>query len=122
VRSTSRRRGAECVCREAAQLEHPYLILDARYDKVREARGHCQPGRPCCGSGGRRQILAVELANHESRSSWRDFLSELKARSLAGVEFAVSDDHPGLKQAIPEVLPEATWQRCWSYGEKLVTA
>ena len=49
------------------------------------------------------QILAVELANRESRSSWRDFLSGLKARGLAGVEFIVSDDHPGLKQAIGEV-------------------
>ena len=62
---------------------------------------------------GRRQILAVELANRESRSSWRDFLSGLKARGLAGVEFVVSDDHSGLVQAIREVLPEAAWQRCY---------
>ena len=27
--------------------------------------------------------------------------------------FAVSDDHPGLKRAIIEVLPEAYWQRCY---------
>jgi hypothetical protein len=27
--------------------------------------------------------------------------------------FAVSDDHPGLKRAIMEVLPEAYWQRCY---------
>src|SRR5262245_39090987 len=26
---------------------------------------------------------------------------------------AVSDDHPGLKRAITEVLPEAYWQRCY---------
>ena len=25
----------------------------------------------------------------------------------------VSDDHPGLKRAIAEVLPEAAWQRCF---------
>ena len=62
---------------------------------------------------GRRQILAVELANRESRSSWRDFLSGLKARGLAGVEFVVSDNHEGLKAAIREVLPEAAWQRCY---------
>jgi putative transposase len=29
---------------------------------------------------GRRQILGVELANRESRSSWSDFLHGLKAR------------------------------------------
>src|SRR5574339_148407 len=62
---------------------------------------------------GRRQILGVELANRESRSSWRDFLSGLKARGLAGVEFVVSDNHEGLKAAIREVLPEAAWQRCY---------
>jgi putative transposase len=29
------------------------------------------------------------------------------------VEFVVSDDHPGLKRAIAEVIPEAVWQRCY---------
>jgi putative transposase len=62
---------------------------------------------------GRRQILAVELANRESRSSWRDFLLGLRQRGLFGVEFVVSDDHAGLKAAIREVLPEAVWQRCY---------
>lgn len=68
----------------------------------------------------RRQILAIELANRERRSSWRDFLSG--ARGLPGVEFVVSDDHPGLKQAIREVLPEAAWQPllCGLSGTPLV--
>src|SRR5215470_5652426 len=59
------------------------------------------------------QILAVELANRESRSSGREFLAGLKARGLTGVEFVVSDNHEGLKSAIREVLPEAVWQRCY---------
>jgi putative transposase len=58
-------------------------------------------------------VLAVELANRESRSSWRDFLLDLKQRGLHGVEFVVSDDHPGLRAAIREVLTEAVWQRCY---------
>ena len=62
---------------------------------------------------GRRQILGVDLANRESRTSWRDFLLALNARGLFGVQFAVSDDHEGLKQAIREVLPGAAWQRCY---------
>jgi putative transposase len=49
----------------------------------------------------------------ESRSSWRDFLLDLKQRGLHGVEFVVSDDHPGLRAAIREVLTEAVWQRCY---------
>jgi putative transposase len=47
------------------------------------------------GWDGRRSILAVELANRESRSSWRDFLLELRQRGFSGVEFVVSDDHAG---------------------------
>jgi putative transposase len=65
------------------------------------------------GWDGRRSILAVELANRESRSSWRDFLLGLRQRGLSGVEFVVSDDHAGLRQAIVEVLPEAARQRCY---------
>lgn len=32
---------------------------------------------------------------------------------MRGVEFVVSDDHEGLKQAIAQTLPEAVWQRCY---------
>jgi putative transposase len=70
---------------------YPYLILDARYEKVREAGVQAVLVAVAVDEDGRRQILAVELANRESRSSWRDFLSGLKARGLAGVEFVVSD-------------------------------
>jgi transposase-like protein len=94
----------------------PYLIVDARYERVREAGViRSQAALLAIGIGwdGRRSILAVELANRESRSSWREFLLQLRERGLSGVEFIVSDDHAGLKQAIVEVLPEATWQRCY---------
>jgi putative transposase len=94
----------------------PYLILDARYERVREAgviRSQAVLLAIGIGWDGRRSILAVELANRESRSSWREFLLGLRERGLSGVEFVVSDDHAGLKQAIVEVLPEAAWQRCY---------
>ncbi len=57
----------------------------------------------------------MELANRESQPSWKDVLPELKSRGLRGVEFVVSDDHPGLKRTIAEVIPEAVWQRCYDY-------
>ena len=62
---------------------------------------------------GRRQILAVEMANRESRSSWKDFLIGLRKRGLNGVELVVADDHAGLRSAIREVLSEAAFQRCY---------
>ena len=94
----------------------PYLILDARYERVREA-GVIVSQAVLVAIGidwdGRRQVIAVDLAARESRSSWRDFLRALRERGLQGVEFVVSDDHEGLKRAIREVLPEAVWQRCY---------
>jgi transposase-like protein len=96
--------------------EYPYLVLDARYEKVRQdgvissqavqvAIGINQEGRRC--------VLAVELANRESASSWKEFLLGVKQRGLRGVICVISDDHAGLRRAIPEVLPEASWQRCY---------
>jgi len=95
---------------------YPYLILDARYERVREGGVIASQAvliAVAVDREGRRQILAVELANRESRSSWREFLLGLRQRGLFGVEFVVSDDHAGLKAAIREVLPEAVWQRCY---------
>lgn len=95
---------------------YPYVILDARYEKVRED-GAVRSQAVLIAIGinweGRRCVLAVELANRESASSWKDFLLGLKGRGLHGVEFVVSDDHAGLRKAIAEVLSEAVWQRCY---------
>ena len=94
----------------------PYLILDARYEKVREAGiilSQAVLVAVAVDGEGRRQVLGVDLANRESRTGWRDFLRGLKERGLFGVEFVVSDDHEGLKQAIREILPGAHWQRCY---------
>ena len=95
---------------------YPYLILDARYEKVRDA-GVITHQAVLIAIGiswdGKRQVLAVEMANRESQSSWKEFLLRLKERGLSGVEFVVSDQHAGLKKAIQEVLTEAAWQRCY---------
>lgn len=94
----------------------PYLILDARYEKVRES-GIVVSRAVLIAVGidwdGRRQILAVEMANRESRTSWKDLLLSLRGRGLHGVEFVVADDHAGLRAAIREVLAEASFQRCY---------
>ncbi len=95
---------------------YPYVILDARYEKVR-LDGVIQSQAVFIAIGinweGRRQVLGVELSNRESSSSWKEFLKGLKTRGLNGVEFVVSDDHAGLKRAVRELLPEAVWQRCY---------
>ena len=96
--------------------EYPYLILDARYEKVRED-GVIRSRAVLIAIGinceGRRCVLAVEMAQRESQTSWKDFLLGLRKRGLTGVEFVVSDDHMGLKRAIVEILTGAVWQRCY---------
>jgi putative transposase len=102
--------------RRRLEAEFPYVIVDARYERVREG-GVIVSRAILIALGidweGRRQVLAVEYANRESQSSWREFLVGLKERGLQGVHFVVSDDHPGLKAAIREVLPGVWWQRCY---------
>lgn len=102
--------------RRQLEGEYPYLVLDARYEKVR-VDGVIRSQAVLVAIGinweGRREVLGVELANRESRNSWRDFLMGLKKRGLRGVELAITDDHAGLKKAVAEILPEAAWQRCY---------
>ena len=106
----------ERFARQRLEGEYPYLILDARYEKVREA-GVIRSRAVLVAIGidweGRRRILGVELAGRESATSWRDFLLGLKARGFCGARMAITDDHAGLKRALAEVLPEAAWQRCY---------
>ena len=95
---------------------YPYLILDARYEKVRE-EGYVRSRAVLIAIGinaeGRRCILGVELANRETHTSWKGLLRGLRERGLNGVEYLVTDNHQGLRKAIREVLPEAAWQRCY---------
>jgi len=95
---------------------YPYLILDARYEKVRQD-GVITSQAVMIAIGvdweGRRNVLAVELANRESQSSWKEFCVGLKSRGLNGVELVISDDHAGLRKAAAEVFTEAVWQRCY---------
>ena len=96
--------------------EYPYLVLDARYEKVRE-EGVIRSQAVLVAIGinwdGRRCVLGVELANRESQTSWKHFLEGLRKRGLNGVLFVVSDDHVVLRKAIREVVSEAAWQRCY---------
>lgn len=106
----------EAFAKRRLEEPYPYLIMDARYEKVREGgiiRSRAVQIAIGINWDGRREVLAVELANRESESSWRDFLLRLKERGLTGVEFTVTDDHAGLRRAIQELLPEAAWQRCY---------
>jgi len=106
----------EKFARRKLEEPYPYLVLDARYEKIREdgvIRSHAVLVAIGINWDGRRCVLAVELANRESQSSWKEFLAGLRQRGLGGVQVVISDDHAGLRKAIREVVPEALWQRCY---------
>lgn len=96
--------------------EYAYLVLDARYERVRE-EGCVRRRAVLVAVGisweGRRSVLGVELANRETETSWKSFLLKLQQRGLRGVEFVVTDDHAGLREAVAQVLVAAVWQRCY---------
>lgn len=95
--------------------EVPYLILDARYEKVR----HGGQVRSCAvlvaigiDPEGRRSVLGVSVSLSEAEVHWRDFLASLQSRGLHGVKLVVSDAHAGLKPALDARLTGVPWQRC----------
>ena len=91
------------------------LILDARYEKVREG-GVVRDVAVLSAVGilpdGSRSVLGVSVALSEAEVHWRDFLDGLVARGMRGVELVTSDDHAGLAAARKAVLPALPWQRC----------
>jgi transposase-like protein len=96
-------------------VEIPYLLLDARYEKVRVG-GVVVPCALLVAVGitpdGRRTVLGVSVSLSEAEVHWRDFLASLQARGLHGVQLVVSDDHAGLGAARQARLPGVKWQRC----------
>ena len=86
----------------------PYVILDARYEKVRHG-GQVIDCAVLVALGvradGKRDILGVSVALSEAEVHWRQFLTELKDRGLHGMELFIADDHAGLKAACRAVFP-----------------
>lgn len=116
------------VSRAAAQLDelladwrerelgvYRYIVLDARYEKVRQG-GQVLDAAVliACGVGadGRRDILGCSVSLSEAEVHWRAFLTSLKDRGLYGIELIASDAHVGLQAARKAVFPSVPWQRC----------
>jgi putative transposase len=99
--------------RPIAQVE--YLILDARYEKVR-VDGSVRDCAVLVAIGvlpsGDRCVLGVSVSLSEAEVHWRDFLQSLKKRGMHGMKLVVSDAHEGLKAARKAIMPGVPWQRC----------
>ncbi len=102
--------------RERSLGAYRYLILDARYEHVREG-GQVVDAAVLSAIGisaqsGKREVLGCSVALSEQEVHWRTFLQSLKQRGLHGVELIVSDAHEGLLAAKQTVFPTIPWQRC----------
>lgn len=94
---------------------YPYLILDARYEKIR----HGGTVVDCAvllaiavHTDGKRHVLGCSVSLSEAEVHWRDFLNSLVKRGLHGVQLITSDAHAGLGAARKSVFPSVPWQRC----------
>lgn len=95
--------------------EIAYLILDARYEKIR-MDGIVRDGAVLSAIGvgpdGNRQLLGVSVELSEAEVHWRSFLQTLVKRGMRGVRYIVSDDDAGLQAARKAVFGGTPWQRC----------
>ena len=93
----------------------PYLILDARYEKIRHG-GSVVDCAVLMAIGvdetGHRSILGTSVSLSEAEVHWRGFLEELQERGLHGVRIITSDDHAGLGKALTSRFAGVPWQRC----------
>jgi len=95
---------------------YPYVWLDARIERVRDADAHTVRHKALLVAygvheSGRREVIGIDVGEVESEATWREFIRGLVARGLTGVQLVISDAHPGLKNAIASVIG-AQWQRC----------
>ena len=92
-----------------------YLVLDARYEKVR----HGGSVVDCAvftaigvSADGHRSVLGVSVSLSEAEVHWREFFKSLIDRGLHAVELITSDAHAGLAEARKACFPGVPWQRC----------
>ena len=92
-----------------------YLILDARYEKVR-IDGSVVSAAVLVATGvqsdGHRSVLGVDVSLSEAEIHWRSFLTSLLERGMHGVIYVTADNHSSLTAALNAVMPGVKRQRC----------
>jgi len=101
--------------RRLDSVEYPYLLIDARYEKVR-VNGHVVSQAVLVVTGvtslGFREVLDWRVSDSESEASWGEMFRSLKDRGLRGVRLVVSDSHKGIRKGLARHFQGVRWQRC----------
>lgn len=106
---------AEFRCRRLDGTAYPYVMVDARYEKVRvDGRIVGQAVLVVAGftSTGRREVLDWRVGDSEAEECWGALFRDLKDRGLGGVKLVVSDAHGGIRAALRRHFQGVAWQRC----------
>lgn len=94
---------------------YPYVYVDGVYLK-RSWGGEIRNVSVLIAIGvnneGYREILGAAEGMKEDKESWRSFFVWLKERGLTGVRLIIGDKNLGMLETIPEVFPDACYQRC----------
>ena len=101
--------------RDLSDKHYVYLWADGIYFNVR-----LSDDRPCvlvligATAQGKKEVIAIEDGQRESKLSWATLLQGLKARGLNHVPaIAVGDGALGFWTALEEAFPSTKHQRCW---------
>lgn len=94
---------------------YPYVFVDGIY--LKRARGGAFENMAVmvaigANDDGYREVIGAAEGFTESAECWREFLSWLKGRGLAGVRLFTGDKAASMTGAIAEVFPDAAYQRC----------
>ena len=103
--------------RERPLAEEYYAVfLDGTFLSIRRGKTAKEPVYIALGikRDGRREVLGFWLfgAEGESAHNWEEVLKDLKRRGVQRVQIFITDDLPGLEEAIKKIFPDADWQLC----------
>jgi transposase-like protein len=96
--------------------EYYAIYLDGTFLSVRRGRTAKEPVYIALGikPDGRREVLGFWLfgAEGESAQNWEEVLRDLRRRGVKRVRVFVTDDLPGMEEAVKRIFPETDWQMC----------
>ena len=105
----------ETWCTRRLEGEYPYVYVDGVYLK-RIWCGEVQNVSILVAIGVNQdschEIIGAAEGMKEDRESWKEFFVWLKERGLKRVCLVVGDKCLGMLESIPEVFPDAKYQRC----------
>jgi transposase-like protein len=101
--------------RDLSARRYVYVWADGVYLQARmEPQAECMLVLIGATPEGKKELLGFQVGVRESAQSWRELLTDLKARGLAlAPELATGDGALGFWKALETIFPTTRHQRCW---------